>query len=194
MNTLKEGSGKGADVTVTLQLVRQLASAPRHLRDPYAILAALQKLADEARVSGDPSAPRYEGILRQTRPFSSSVEFGDIIIRLVGSKEESGLPILSPRCLDIGVPMVSIPTHDGIRRNPRLLMFEVFRRAAHVGGVESVLTVVSAGIFKDSVLLSFYLKKLSLKFCGNYLCFHLFSLSCYPFLAYQYCRALGAGV
>jgi len=89
LNTLKEGSGKGADVTVTLQLVRQLASAPRHLRDPYAILAALQKLADEARVSGDQSAPRYEAILRQTRPLSSSVEFGDIIIRLVGSKEES---------------------------------------------------------------------------------------------------------
>ena len=89
LNTLKEGSGKGADVTITLQLVRQLASAPRHLRNPYAILAALQKLADEARVSGDPSAPRYETILRQTRPLSSSVEFGDIITRLVGSKEES---------------------------------------------------------------------------------------------------------
>lgn len=58
LNTLKKGSGKGAYVTITLQLVRQLASAPRHLRDRYAILAALQKLAYEARVSGDPSAPR----------------------------------------------------------------------------------------------------------------------------------------
>ena len=105
-------------------------------------------------------------------------------------KRKARLPILSPRCPDIGVPVVSIPTHDGIRRNARL-MFGVFRRAAHVGGVESVLTVVSAGIFKDSVLLAFYLKKLSLKFCGNYLCFHYFllvvTLPCVPVLS---CLAL----
>ena len=122
---------------------------------------------------------------------------GSLMISLFVSlavKRKARLPILSARCPDVGVPVVSIPTHDGIGRNARLLMFGVFRRAAHVGGVESVLTVVSAGIFKDSVLLPFYLKKLSLKFCGNYLCFHLFSLSCYSFLAYQYCRALGAGV
>jgi len=80
LNTLKTESGKGADVTVTLQLVRQLASAPQHLRDPYAILAALQKLADKARVSADPSASRYEAILRQSRPLSSSPDFGNIII------------------------------------------------------------------------------------------------------------------
>ena len=53
---MKAEAGKGANVAVTLQLVQQLASAPHHLRDPFAILAALQKLADEARVTGDPSA------------------------------------------------------------------------------------------------------------------------------------------
>lgn len=52
-------------------------------------MAAIQKLVDEAPVSGDPSAQRDEAILRHTRPLTSSVEFGDIIIRLVGSKEES---------------------------------------------------------------------------------------------------------
>ncbi len=88
-NTLKEGTGKGADVSVSLQLVRQLASAPYHLRDPFSILAALQKLADEARVSNDPSAARYEAILRQSRPLASSPDFGDIITRLIGSKKES---------------------------------------------------------------------------------------------------------
>ena len=88
-NTLKAETGKGTDVSVTIQLVRQLASAPRHIRDPFAILGALQKLADEARVSGDPSASRYEAILRQSRPLSSSPDFGNIIIRLLGNKEES---------------------------------------------------------------------------------------------------------
>ncbi|KAL9952483.1 hypothetical protein ACROYT_G039746 [Oculina patagonica] len=89
LNTLKAEAGNGANVAVTLQLVRQLASAPYHLRDPFAILAALQKLADEARVTGDPSASRYEAILRQSRPLSNSPDFGNIIIRLIGSKEES---------------------------------------------------------------------------------------------------------
>jgi len=89
LTTLKAETGKGADITVTLQLVRQLASAPQHLRDPFAILAALQKLADEARVSADPSASRYEAILRQSRPLSSSPDFGNIIIRLLGNKEKS---------------------------------------------------------------------------------------------------------
>lgn len=89
LNTLKAETGKGTDVSVTLQLVRQLASAPHHIRDPFAILAALQKLADEARVSGDPSASKYEAILRQSRPLSSFPYFGNIIIRLLGSKEES---------------------------------------------------------------------------------------------------------
>ena len=122
---------------------------------------------------------------------------GSLVISLFVSlavKRKARLPILLPRCPDIGVPVVSIPTHDGIHRNTRLLIFGVFRRAAHVGGMESVLTMVSAGTFKDSVLLPFYLKKLSLKFCGNCLCFHLFSLCCYSFLAYQYCRALGVVV
>ena len=67
MNSLKAETGKGTDVSVTLQLVRQLASAPHHIRD--------QKLADEARVSGDPPVSRYEAILRQSRPLSSSPDF-----------------------------------------------------------------------------------------------------------------------
>jgi len=33
-NILKAETGKGTDVSVTLQLVRQLASAPHHIRDP----------------------------------------------------------------------------------------------------------------------------------------------------------------
>ena len=45
--------------------------------------------ADEARGSGDPSESRFEAILRQSRPLSSFPDFGNIIIRLLGSKEES---------------------------------------------------------------------------------------------------------
>lgn len=86
VNSLK--AEKGFGVAVSLQLVRQLASSPLRLRDPFAILAALQKLADEARTSGDVAAPRYEAIVRQVRPLASSPQFGHIIIRLLGSKDE----------------------------------------------------------------------------------------------------------
>ena len=108
LNTLKAETGKGTDVSVTLQLVRQLTSAPRYIRDPFAMLAALQKLADEARVSGNPSASRYEDI--QSRPLSSSPDFGNIImmiIRLLGSKEESDV---APRA--IFIPMLGGISHS----------------------------------------------------------------------------------
>ena len=81
------GSGTGG-VAASLQLVRQLASAPCRLRDPTLILAALQTLADEARCLNDPKAAEYEAILRQTRPHMLKPEFGEIIIRLLGTKEE----------------------------------------------------------------------------------------------------------
>lgn len=56
VNSLK--AEKGSGLAVSLQLAHQLASSPLHLRDPFAILAALQKLADETRTSGDDAAPR----------------------------------------------------------------------------------------------------------------------------------------
>lgn len=73
----------------SLAVVRQLASAPYRFRDPSAIMAALQKLADDARTTGHGQAAEYEAILRQCRPYLYNTQLGDIIIRLLGSKEES---------------------------------------------------------------------------------------------------------
>ena len=58
---------------------------------PFAILAALQTLADEARVSADPSASRYEAILppKQTPLLFPRFWKRHYQIRLLGSKEES---------------------------------------------------------------------------------------------------------
>jgi hypothetical protein len=52
-------------------------------------MAALQKLADDARTSGRVQAAKFEAILRQCRPLMYAMEFGDVITRLLGSKEES---------------------------------------------------------------------------------------------------------
>lgn len=69
--------------------VRQFASAPTRFRDPSPILAALQKLADDARTTGHAKSAEYEAILRQTRLLMLSPQFGDILIRLVDSKKET---------------------------------------------------------------------------------------------------------
>lgn len=69
--------------------VRQLASAPTRFRDPSAILGALQKLADDARTTKHAKAAEYEAVLRQSRLLMYNPQLGDIITRLVGTKEES---------------------------------------------------------------------------------------------------------
>lgn len=81
--------GRGEEAA--LQLVRQLASAPARLRDPTMILSALQSLSDVARCDQHPRAPEYEAILRQSRPLAYRPEFGDVIIRLLGTKEETAV-------------------------------------------------------------------------------------------------------
>jgi len=75
-------------VEASLAVVRQLASAPSAFKDPSAMMAALQKLADDARTTGHAKTAEYEAILRQTRPLMFSNQLGDIV-HLLGSKEES---------------------------------------------------------------------------------------------------------
>ena len=88
---LKAAQSKTGGVPASLQLVRQLASSPARLRDPSMILSALQTLADEARCANDPKAAEYEAILRQTRPMMFRPDFGDVLIRLLESKEETAV-------------------------------------------------------------------------------------------------------
>lgn len=88
LETLKT-QAKTVNVEASLAHVRQLASSPVRFRDPSAILAALQKLADDARTTSHPKAAEYEAVLRQSRALMFNPQFGDIITRLVGSKEES---------------------------------------------------------------------------------------------------------
>jgi hypothetical protein len=72
---LKAAHPTSGGVSASLQLVRQLASAPTRFKDPSMILSALQSLADEARCANDPKAAEYEAILRQTRPLIYKPEF-----------------------------------------------------------------------------------------------------------------------
>jgi hypothetical protein len=48
-------------------------------------------LSDAVRCSNHPQTAEFEAILRQTRPLIYRPEFGDIIIRLLGTKEETSV-------------------------------------------------------------------------------------------------------
>lgn len=91
VEALKANHTASSGVEASLMLVRQLASAPSRLRDHAMIVSALQRLADDARCSHHPRAAEFEAILRQTRPLSFRREFGDLIIRLLGTKEETSV-------------------------------------------------------------------------------------------------------
>lgn len=91
IEVLKTNRADPGGEQAALHLVRQLASAPAKLRDPTMILSALQNLSDVARCNNHPRAPEYEAILRQTRPLAYRQEFGDVIIRLLGTKEETAV-------------------------------------------------------------------------------------------------------
>lgn len=66
-------------VETLLAQVRQLASTPTRFRGPSAILAALRKLADHARVTTNEKVAECEATLRQIRPSMYSPQLGDIV-------------------------------------------------------------------------------------------------------------------
>ena len=76
-------------VEASLENVRHLATSPMRFRDPHSIMMAIQKLADDARTTNHGRFEEFEAILRQTRPLMFSPQLGDIVTRLIGSKEES---------------------------------------------------------------------------------------------------------
>lgn len=94
------------------------------------------------------------------------MESGDIIIRLICSEEESKVP---PSVAKMFIQRGSSGFHPYARWNPPQPSFTYIRGILQWAGVknrESVLTVVSAGTSKDSVLL-FDLTKLSLTLCES---------------------------
>ena len=72
----------------TLQTVKQLISPPAGDFDVHAVIAALEHLVDMAREKNDAQASRYNSILKQTRPLSSHASFHQVLLKLLGDKEE----------------------------------------------------------------------------------------------------------
>lgn len=75
-------------VIQSLRFLRQLLSRPPGVFDAHAAMAALEHLSDIARENGDELAPRYNAILKQTRGLSSNPAIQQILLKLLGTKEE----------------------------------------------------------------------------------------------------------
>ena len=61
---------------------------PSGIFDPHAALAALEQLVDAARDKVDDRASRFSVILLQTRPLLLDPSFQQLLLKLVGDKEE----------------------------------------------------------------------------------------------------------
>ena len=77
-----------ASVSSALDTVRQLASRPASLVDPYALVAALEQLADVSRETAHPERKKYDAIFKQCRPLVDEPRLAAVIINLLGDKEE----------------------------------------------------------------------------------------------------------
>ena len=94
--------------------MRQPASAPARLRDPTLISSALQSLTDEARCADHRKAAEFEAIIRQRRSLLYRPEYGDIIIRLFGTKEETAVAsTIAKMVKGTRQPLISTPDGGG---------------------------------------------------------------------------------
>ena len=75
-------------ISSALDTVRQLASRPTPLVDPYSLIAALEQLADVSRETAHPDRKRYDAIFKQCRPLVDEPRLAAIVINLLGDKEE----------------------------------------------------------------------------------------------------------
>lgn len=68
--------------------MRQLILRPPAIFDAFATLASLELLVDVCRDRQDARASRFNVILKQTRPLVNHPSLQQILLKLVGTKEE----------------------------------------------------------------------------------------------------------
>ena len=83
-----ESSLTRISVSSALDNVRQLASRPTPLDDPYTLIAALEQLADISRETVHPDRKRYDAIFKQCRPLVDEPRLATIVINLLGDRRK----------------------------------------------------------------------------------------------------------
>lgn len=87
MAALKQIHDAGT-VDTAQALLRQHLARPLGIFDPHEAFAALEHLVDVARDKADERALRFSVVLRQTRPLLTNPAFQQLLLKLVGDKEE----------------------------------------------------------------------------------------------------------
>ena len=77
-----------SSVDAALDTVRQLATRPVALVDPYALVAALGQLSDIAREANHPERKKYDAIFKQCRPLVREPRLSAVVIQLLGDQDE----------------------------------------------------------------------------------------------------------
>ena len=103
-------------VDSALSLLRQHLARPSGIFDPHAALAALEQLVDAARDEVD-DRTRFSVVLRQTRPLLLDLSFQQLLLKLVGNKEEVAIAKEIQKSLKRSLPPYP-PREESPRFNP----------------------------------------------------------------------------
>ena len=104
-------------VDSALSLLRQHLARLPGIFDPDAALAALEQLVDAARDKVDDRASRFSVILQQTRPLLLDPSFQQLLLKLVGDKEEVAIAEKIQKALKRSLPPYP-PREETPRFNP----------------------------------------------------------------------------
>lgn len=66
-------------------IVRQLASRPPNVFDPYALTGALQQLEDVGRHAGQPDVRKFTAVLISFKKLPPSPKIGDLVTHILGN-------------------------------------------------------------------------------------------------------------
>lgn len=77
-----------AKVDQALESVKPLASRPKDLIDPFALLASLEQLVDCARESDHTDRKKFKAIFKKCHPLVYFPNMACVVIHLLGDKED----------------------------------------------------------------------------------------------------------
>ena len=87
LKKLKRASASNSVVVALMSLQQELAKPPP-VFDPYRALTGLESLVHLARDNADTRTKRFSKILHQFLPLLGNSQFQNILLKLVGDKEE----------------------------------------------------------------------------------------------------------
>lgn len=106
----------GAQISLTdqaLLMVRQLASCPPNVFDPYALIGALENLEDVARGLALTDVRRFTAVLASCKKLPPSLRLGDLVTPILGNDVEKEVAKTFAKMYKWSVPLTLTPRDGG---------------------------------------------------------------------------------